>query len=64
MNVNTPDQRLWSMPDVAEYLGCTVRHVQNLMTAGLPHFKLGRLVRFSPEEVRAYLLKTRRVEAH
>jgi hypothetical protein len=33
--------------------------VQNLVTSGLPHLKLGRLIRFSPDEVRRHLLRRR-----
>jgi hypothetical protein len=33
--------------------------VHNLVRGGLPHLYLGRLLRFDPEEVRTYLLKTR-----
>jgi hypothetical protein len=52
---------LWTIDDVAAFLRCTVRHVHNLMPAGLPHVYLGRLLRFDPNEVRAHLHKKRRV---
>ena len=54
---------LWTISDVARFFGCTVRHVHNLQAAGLPYFHLGRLVRFDPAEVRAYLQKNRRIAA-
>jgi len=54
-------EKLWTIGEVASYLGCTVRHVHNLLRAGLPHLYLGRLLRFDPQEVRSYLLKQRRV---
>jgi hypothetical protein len=52
---------LWTINDVATFLRCTVRHVHNMMPAGLPHFYLGRLLRFDPNEVRSHLQKRRRV---
>lgn len=54
---------LWTVSDVARFLRCTPRHVVNLQANGLPYFYLGRLVRFSPEEVREYLKNHRRVAA-
>jgi len=58
-----PIKPLWTIKDVAEYLCCTVRHVQNLQRGGLPYMQVGRLVRFDPEEVRNYLRGNRRLEA-
>ena len=56
----TPET-LWTVSDVAGFFGCTVRHVINLQANGLPHFYLGRLVRFDPAEVREYLKANRRI---
>lgn len=56
-------EKLWTVDQVAVYFGCTVRHVHNLIGAGLPHLYLGRLLRFDPEEVRTYLRKERRIFA-
>ena len=61
--LSSPTQNLWTVDQVASYLACTVRHVHNLLRAGLPHLYLGRLLRFDPQEVRAYLLKHRRIAA-
>ena len=63
MDVKTPTEqdRLWTLRDVARYLGCTPRHVQNLVAAGLPHIKLGRLIRFSAAEIRCYLARKRTI---
>ena len=58
----TPET-LWTVSDVAGFFGCTVRHVINLQANGLPHFYLGRLVRFDPVEVREYLKTNRRIAA-
>lgn len=52
---------LWTLEDVAAHMRCTPRHIQNLVKTGLPHFKIGRLVRFDPEEVRQYLAKQRAI---
>ena len=59
----SPVEKLWTVGQVAAYFGCTVRHVHNLIGAGLPHLYLGRLLRFDPEEVRGYLLKNRSIRA-
>lgn len=56
-------ETLWTTSDVARFFGCTVRHIHNLQAAGLPYFHLGRLVRFDPAEVRAYLQKNRHIAA-
>ncbi len=58
-----PSETLWTISDVARFFGCTVRHVHNLQAAGLPYFHLGRLVRFDPAEVRAYLQTNRCIVA-
>ncbi len=58
----TPET-LWTVADVARFFGCTPRHVVNLQANGLPHFSLGRLVRFDPAEVREYLKSNRRIAA-
>ena len=59
----TTAETLWTISEVARFFGCTVRHVHNLQAAGLPYFHLGRLVRFDPAEVRAYLQTNRRIDA-
>lgn len=70
METNTPPtqtqttENLWTVDQVATYLRCTVRHVHNLLRTGLPHLYLGRLLRFDADEVRAYLLKHRRVRSN
>lgn len=53
---------LWTCNEVAAFLRCTPRHVHNLICTGLPHLYLGRLLRFDPAEVRAHLLKHRRID--
>jgi len=51
--------RLLTVREIATYLGCTPRHVQNLLPGGLPHLKLGRLLRFRRDEIDAYLSENR-----
>ncbi len=46
---------LWTVRDVATYARCSPRTVSNLMLAGMPFMKLGHLVRFDPEDVRAWI---------
>ncbi len=49
------EERLWTVPDVAGYLGVSVSWVYQHVAAGdLPYRRIGGLVRFFPEDVRAY----------
>lgn len=50
-------RRLWKYADVAEFIGCTERHVRNLIRKhGLPYLRAGaRSVRFDPEHVMAWV---------
>lgn len=48
-------ESLWTIEDVARYARCSLRHVTKLRELGLPHRKLGNLVRFSPKTVKAWL---------
>ncbi len=56
-------EALWTTAEVARFLACTPRHVVNLQMNGLPHFYVGRLVRFDPAEIRAFLRDHRRLES-
>lgn len=51
---------LWTCDEVAAFFRCTPRHVHNLISRGLPHLYIGRLLRFDSEEIHGYLLKYRR----
>jgi hypothetical protein len=51
---------LWTCGEVAAFFRCTPRHVHNLISCGLPHLYIGRLLRFDPEEIHGYLSKYRR----
>jgi excisionase family DNA binding protein len=53
--------RLLTIDQLADRLGITVRHVRRLVAEKqLPYYKVGRLVRFDPAEITAWL-GTRRV---
>jgi len=39
---------LWSSDDVARFLGCSTRHIFNLRKRGLPHYRIGDMIRFVP----------------
>ena len=52
--------RLLTYKDVAELIGVSVRQVATYTSEGiLPCLKIGRLVRFQPEDVREFLLRHR-----
>jgi excisionase family DNA binding protein len=54
--MNQTIDRSATKQDVAFYLRCTVRHVENLMREKkLPYAKFGRLVRFDLDEVKQAL---------
>jgi len=48
-------ETLWTIGDVARYARCSLRHVSTLRNQGLPHRKLGHMVRFNPKAVKAWL---------
>ena len=48
---------VWTVEDVAIELSCSVRHVRKLVSEErIPYSKVGRLVRFSPQRLSAWLL--------
>jgi excisionase family DNA binding protein len=47
---------------VAERFSVSPRTVANWLKRGLPHFKLGRTVRVSPEDIELWIKKNKRVE--
>jgi excisionase family DNA binding protein len=49
------DCALWSTEELANYLGCTSRHVARLRVEGLPVIRVGHLVRFMPNRVIEWL---------
>lgn len=49
------DRRALTPEDVAERWGCSASHVYNLARRGaIPFFRVGRLLRFSPDAVLEY----------
>jgi excisionase family DNA binding protein len=50
-----PPERLWTVADVAEYLGVTERTVRTWQyRLRLPHLKIGGTVRFRPVAILAW----------
>ena len=47
---------LWTARDVARFTRCSLRQVGYLRKEGLPFVRIGRLVRFAPPQVTAWLL--------
>jgi excisionase family DNA binding protein len=51
-----PLPHLLSIDELAEHLGVTVRHVRRLIAERrIPFLRVGRLIRFDPAEVTAWL---------
>ena len=61
-SVATPTA-LWTIPEVARFLNCSPRHVNNLIRGGLPCTYIGRLVRFCPDRVREFVNEKTRIRA-
>ena len=64
MNTNEQLPEIMTLKETAGYFRCSDRHIQNLMTRGLPHFRVGALVRFRREEVLAFLAGNQRLSRH
>jgi excisionase family DNA binding protein len=58
-----PTTALWTIPEVARFLNCSPRHVNNLIRGGLPCTYIGRLVRFCPDRVREFVNEKTRIRA-
>jgi len=53
---NQVDEPLWTVDEAARFLRLSKKYIYRLVESGrLPHYKLGRRVRFSGGEVRSYL---------
>jgi len=61
--VTAPVASLWTIPEVARFLNCSPRHVNNLIRGGLPCSYIGRLVRFCPDRVRGFVNEKTRIRA-
>jgi excisionase family DNA binding protein len=60
----TPELELWTTPQVARYLHVSLKTVFNLRKNGLPYVQLGGAVRFVPQEIKDYLIKSRGLSSH
>jgi len=65
-NIKSPvqDSDLWTTKDVAKYLRVSLKTVFNLRKKGLPFVQLGGAVRFVPQEIKDYLVNSRRLSSH
>ena len=67
-NVKTTSQEtdsgLWTTERVAQYLHVSLKTVFNLRKKGLPYVQLGGAVRFVPQEIKDYLVNSRRLSSH
>ena len=53
--------RLMTAREVATYLSCSASTVRRMAASGeMPHYRLGRLVRFRREEVDSWLVRIHR----
>jgi hypothetical protein len=59
-----PDAGLWTTIEVAKFLHVSPKTVFNLRKRGLPYVQLGGAVRFVPQEIRDYLVKSRGLSFH
>jgi hypothetical protein len=59
-----PDAVLWTTIEVAKFLHVSPKTVFNLRKRGLPYVQLGGAVRFVPQEIRDYLVKSRGLSFH
>jgi excisionase family DNA binding protein len=64
MNENEQLPEIMTLKEVAAYFRCSERHIQNLIVRGLPHFRLGALLRFRKEEVLQFLANNRNLSRH
>ena len=58
------ESELWTTERVAKYLHVSLKTVFNLRKKGLPYVQLGGAVRFVPQEIRDYLVKSRGLSSH
>ena len=61
MNENEQLPEIMTLKEVAAYLRCSERHMQNLILRGLPHFRVGSLIRFRKEEVLQFLASNQKL---
>jgi excisionase family DNA binding protein len=61
MNENEQVHEIMTLKEVAAYFRCSERHMQNLIGRGLPHFRLGSLIRFRKEDVMQFLASNQKL---
>ncbi len=49
-----PDDRMWTVAEVARYFQCTCKHVYKVLQYEIPGRKFGRAIRFDPRDVYVY----------
>lgn len=64
VKTSVQDSDLWTTKDVAKHLRVSLKTVFNLRHKGLPFVKLGGAVRFVPQEIKDYLINSRRLSSH
>jgi excisionase family DNA binding protein len=62
--IQNPPQDLWTTKEVAKHLRVSLKTVFNLRKKGLPYVQLGGAVRFVPQEIKDYLVNSRRLSSH
>jgi excisionase family DNA binding protein len=58
------DSDLWTTVRVSKYLQVSLKTVFNLRKKGLPYVQVGGAVRFDPQEIKDYLINSRRLSSH
>jgi len=58
LETNVGPRRLMKMEEAAEYLQCSPTHLRRLVKKGdVPFLRLGKLVRFEPDQLKAWAAK-------
>lgn len=60
----TMAQDLWTTREAAKFLHVSLKSVFNLRKKGLPFVQVGGAVRFVPQEIKNYLINSRRLSSH
>jgi hypothetical protein len=63
--VTNNNDRLWDEKETAKYLGCSVALLRRwrLLGVGVHYVKLGRLVKYRPEDIHGFVAANMRVIA-
>ena len=60
----SPDDRLWTTEEVADFLQVSGRTIFNLRRRGFPCVQLGGTIRFDPKAVKDYLASRPNLSLH